>query len=206
MFYKFFRYICYLLLHLFWFIKIEEEEPLKNEGPYILAANHVSYLDPIVLGVAFKRQVIFIAKKEIFEVPIIGLIVKSLGAIPVDRKKTNPVSMKRSLSLLKNGYVLGIFPEGTRSLDGELLKFNMGMVKIALNTESPIVPIGIVGTFDIFPSKSRIPKFLERKKITIHFGKPMYLDYNRRKDIKYQEESLLKIKDEIKRLTNISIR
>ncbi|MBN2395031.1 MAG: 1-acyl-sn-glycerol-3-phosphate acyltransferase, partial [Candidatus Atribacteria bacterium] len=107
MFYQFIRLIALLLMHLFWLIEVIEEEAFKKEGSFILAANHVSYLDPIVLGVVFKRQIIFIAKKEIFEVPILGVIVKLLGAIPVDRKRTNTASMKKSLFILKDGCVLG---------------------------------------------------------------------------------------------------
>lgn len=201
MVYKIIRYIGCVLSFLFFPIRIKGESILDKKGSLILAANHVSYLDPIVLGIAIKRQIHFMAKKEIFEVPILGFIVKSLGAIPVDREKTTPESIKRAFSILRDGRILGIFPEGTRSVNGEILELNVGLIKIALKTNVPIIPIGINGTFEIYSSKSKLPKIYKRKKIYINFGKPVYLDSKRIKDIKYQEQCLAFIKNNIKKLT-----
>ena len=203
MFYKIFRFICQILIILFfWSIQTKGKESIGYEGPLILAANHVSYIDPVVLGVAVKRPIHFIGKKEVFEVVFLGFLARSLGAIPVDREKTNPASIKKIFTLLKKGHILGIFPEGTRSLTGQLLELNIGMIKIALNTGSPIIPVGINGTFEIYPPKARIPAFFRRKNICISFGKPICLDKDRGKDIKYQQESLAKIQEKIKELTS----
>ncbi|MDD2352016.1 MAG: lysophospholipid acyltransferase family protein [Candidatus Caldatribacteriota bacterium] len=200
MFYKIARFIGYILSLLFWPIEIRGGNDFHHNGPLILAANHVSYLDPIALAIAFKRQIYFLAKKEVFDNPFLGLIVKGLGAIPVDRKNVSPVTIKKTYSILKNGNVLGIFPEGTRSLNGELLDFNKGMIKIALKTSSPIIPVGIAGTNDIYPPKAKFPSFWGRKKITVSFGDPIYLDSNKNKDDNYQNNSLLVIKHNIKHL------
>lgn len=202
MFYKFVRFISCILSFLFWPIKIKGKNNFNKKGPLIFAANHVSYLDPIVLGTANKRQIHFIAKKEIFEVPILGIIVKCLGAIPVDRKRANLISIKKSLKILKEGKILGIFPEGTRSLNGHLLEFNAGLIKIAFKSNAPIIPIGINGTYDIYPPEAKIPSFLKRKYIYINVGGPIYLDYDREKDLKYQKEALSLIKAKIKELSN----
>jgi 1-acyl-sn-glycerol-3-phosphate acyltransferase len=202
MFYKFARFIGCILSFLFWPIKIKGRKYLNKKGPVIFAANHVSYLDPIVLGIANKRQIHFIAKKEIFEVPVLGLIVKYLGAIPVDRQNANLTSIKKSFNILKDGKVLGIFPEGTRSLNGKLLELNAGLIKIAFKTNAPIIPIGITGTYDIYPPGAKIPYFLKRKYVHINVGKPIYLDNNRQKDLKYQKESLSLIEKKIKELSN----
>jgi 1-acyl-sn-glycerol-3-phosphate acyltransferase len=202
MFYKFARYIGCILSFLFWPIKINGKEYFNKKGPLIFAANHVSYLDPIALGVANKRQIHFIAKKEIFEVPILGIIVKYFGAIPVDRKRANLISIKKSLSILKEGKILGIFPEGTRSLNGKLMALNAGLIKIAFKSNVPIIPIGINGTYDIYPPGQKIPSFLKRKYIYINVGKPIYLDNKSEKDLKYQKESLSMIEKEIKELSN----
>lgn len=202
MFYKIARFMGCILSFLFWPIKTKDKKHLDKKGPLILAANHVSYLDPIVLGIAIKRQIHFIAKKEVFEVPILGLIVKSLGAIPVDRDRANLASIKKSLNILKNGSILGIFPEGTRSLDGKLLKLNAGLIKIALMSNVPIIPVGINGTFDIYPPGAKIPSFLKRKHIYINVGESIYLDNTREKDIEYQKESLSLIENKIKELSN----
>jgi 1-acyl-sn-glycerol-3-phosphate acyltransferase len=206
MFYKFARFICCILSFLFWPIKIKGKKYLNKKGPLIFAANHVSYLDPIVLGVANKRQIHFIAKKEIFEVAILGIIVKYLGAIPVDRKRANLISIKKSLSILKEGKILGIFPEGTRSLNGKLLELNVGLIKIALKSNAPIIPIGISGTYDIYPPGAKIPSFLKRKFVSINVGKPIYLDNKKEKDLKYQKEYLSIIEKKIKELSNSNSR
>ncbi len=176
---------------------------MNLKGPLILAANHISYLDPIVLGVAFKRKIHFIGKREIFEVPFLAFMVRSLDVIPVDKEKLNPTTVKKSLSILKNGHVLGIFPEGTRSSSGELLELNAGLIRIALKTNSPIMPVGINGTLDIYPPHAKIPAFWRRKTIYIHFGQPLYLDKNREKEIEYKKESLIKIQNKIKELTRV---
>jgi 1-acyl-sn-glycerol-3-phosphate acyltransferase len=202
MFYKFARFIGCILSLLFWPIKIKGRKYLNKKGPLIFAANHVSYLDPIVLGIANKRQIHFIAKKEIFEVPILGLIVKSLGAIPVDRQNANLISIKKSFNILKDGKILGIFPEGTRSLNGKLLELNIGLIKIAFKTNAPIIPIAINGTYDIYPPGAKLPSFLKRKYVHINVGKPIYLDNNRQKDLKYKKESLSLIEKRIKELSN----
>ena len=204
MFYKVIRFIGYVLTLLFWPIKIKGQKNLNKESSLILAANHVSYLDPIVLGVAVRRKIYFIAKKEVFNIPILGFIIRSLGAIPVDRKKPNPVSIKKTFLVLKKGNILGIFPEGTRSLNGKLLDFNIGLIKIALKTKSPIIPVGINGTFSIYPPKAKLPSFFKRKNIYINFGEPIHLDNTREKDIIYQKESLLLIKEKIKELACIA--
>jgi len=204
MFYKVVQFIGYVLTLLFWPIKTKGQNNLIKESPFILAANHVSYLDPIVLGVAVRRQIYFIAKKEVFNIPILGFIIRSLGAIPVDREKANPVSIKKTFLVLKKGNILGIFPEGTRSLNGELLDFNIGLIKIALKTNSQIIPVGINGTFSIYPPKAKLPSFFKRKYIYISFGEPIHLDSTREKDIKYQKESLFLIKEKIKELSSIS--
>lgn len=203
MIYKICRFICSVIVHLFWTVKIVGEDISNYEGSFILAANHVSYLDPIILGIAVKRPINFIAKKEVFSIPLLSFILKKIGVIPVDRKNINPVSIRKSIVLLKKGHILGIFPEGTRSWDGNLLELNAGMVKIALQANVPIIPVGLKGTFEIYPPQAKFPAIFKRQCIYIHFGKPFKLDKNRRKDVEYIKESLFKIANKIKELTQL---
>lgn len=204
MIYKFIKFIFTIIVHLFWPIRVAGEDISNFQGPFILAANHVSYLDPIVLGVVVKRPINFIAKKEVYDIPFVNFIMKKIGVIPIDRNSINPVSIKKSLTLLKDNHILGIFPEGTRSPDGKLLELNKGMVKIALQVSVPIIPVGLSGTFEIYPPEAKFPAFFKRHCIYVNFGKPYYLDKNRRKDTEYIKKSLLIIENEIKRLTQIS--
>ncbi len=179
------------------------EDISHYKGSFILAANHVSYLDPVVLGIALKRPINFITKKEAFEIPLLGSILKKIGAIPVDRQNINPVSIRKSIVLLKKGHILGIFPEGTRSWDGKLLELNSGLIKIALQANVPIIPVGLIGTFEIYPPRAKFPAIFKRQCIYIHFGKPFSLDKNKRKDVEYIKESLIYLAHKIKELSQL---
>lgn len=204
MVYKFIKFISTIIINLFWSVKVEGEDISKYQGSFILAANHVSYLDPIVLGIVVKRRINFITKKEIYDNPFLNCILKRIGAIPVDKNSTNSASIKKSLNLLKDNHILGVFPEGTRSSDGKLLELNTGMIKIALQADVPIIPVGISGTFEIYPPEAKFPALFKNQCIYINFGKPYSLDKNRRRDTEYIKESLVKIEDEIKKLARLS--
>ncbi len=201
--YKIIKTILYVIIRIFWPIIINGEENTNIDGPYILAANHISYLDPIILGISLKKPINFLAKKEVFDNPFLGFLARNIGAIPVDRKNasSNSLAVKKSLNILNKGKVLGIFPEGTRSLDGKLLNFNSGIIKLSLKTGAPVLPVGIIGTFDIYPPKSKIPKLFYRKKIILNIGKPIFFNNTKAKDIHYQQESLEIIKEKIKYLS-----
>ena len=102
--------------------KVEGAEYLPEQGPVVVAANHFSYWDPIVLACALDRKVHFMAKSNLFTYPVLGFLIKNLGAFPVNRqKKAYRASLKKALQILDEGNVVGIFPEGTRSRTGKLL-------------------------------------------------------------------------------------
>jgi 1-acyl-sn-glycerol-3-phosphate acyltransferase len=204
MVYKFIKFISTIIFNLFWSVRVEGEDISKYQNSFVLVANHVSYLDPIVLGIVVKRRINFITKKEVYDNPFFNCILKRIGAIPVDKNSINSASIKKSLALLKDNHILGIFPEGTRSSDGKLLELNKGMIKIALQADVPIIPVGLSGTFEIYPPGAKFPSLFKNQVICINFGKPYFLDRNKSKDSEYIKESLLIIEDEIKRLAQLS--
>ena len=179
--YKFCRFILNIFIRLFWSVKVKGVDIADYKTSFILAANHVSYLDPVILAIAVPRPINFIAKKEVFDIPILSYIFKKIGAISVDRKSINPGAIKKSITLLNEGNILGIFPEGTRSLDGELLELKIGIIKIALQTNVPIIPVGLSGTYEIYPPHAKFPNFFERHVICIYFGKPIFFDEKNKK-------------------------
>jgi len=200
MFYYVVRAIAWLLLKIFWQMEVIGTENVPERGGVIIASNHVSYLDPIVLGVATKRKLHFIAKKEVFNNIFSSIFFKNLNAFPVDRKKIDMPAFKKTISILEGGGVLGIFPEGTRSLNGELQELKLGVIKIAMKAGVPIIPVGIVGTHKIYPQGKTFP-VLFKNKITVYFGAPQYFDKNNIKDKTYQENALNVVSQKIKELT-----
>jgi 1-acyl-sn-glycerol-3-phosphate acyltransferase len=127
----------------------------------MICANHISNLDPPLVGCAMQRKIHFMAKEELFKIPILAPIIRTLGAFPVKRGGGDHQALKTSIQLLKNGQVLGIFPEGTRSKTGELGKAHSGAALIALKANSPVVPVAIIGSYRLFRS------------IKVIFGKPI---------------------------------
>ena len=202
MFYSVVRFIAWLLIKLFWKLEIKGIENIPKEGALIVAANHTSYLDPVILGAAFSiRKMHFIAKKEIFNNFIGNYFFRKLNAFPVDRKTADIKALKHALIVLQKKAVLGIFPEGTRSFDGELQNIKLGIIRIAIKTGAPILPAGIDGAHKIYPRGKKIPTFFKHK-IIVRYGNPIYLKPQMSKDKNYQEESLQLLSSEIKRLTD----
>lgn len=144
-FYEFARGLFRFQFRLFkW--KVTGAENIPAEGPVILAVNHVSNWDPILVGCAISRQIKFMAKIELFRVPVLASILRSFGAFPVKRGEGDTSAIKQAIAILKQGEVLGIFPEGTRSKTGEPMKGQAGMVLIMERTKAVVVPIKVYGT------------------------------------------------------------
>lgn len=146
-------------------LKVEGTENIPKEGPLVIACNHLSLLDPPVLGTAATRKVHFMAKEELF-VPVLGAIYKILGAFPVRRGGADRAAIKHGIEILESGQVLAIFPEGTRSKTGKLGKAQPGALMMASKAKATIVPACIIGTD--YKRHGRI-----WPKVTVRFGKPI---------------------------------
>jgi len=149
-------------------VKGKENVPLK--GGVIIAVNHISYLDPPLIGAVLPRRAIFMARKGLFEIPILRWGIKQT-AIPVDRKKTSPSTIKEAVRRLKSGEAVVLFPEGRRSETGELLEGKRGIGMVASLSKAPIVPAFVKGTDRALPVNAR---WLKRARITVVFDKPIY--------------------------------
>ena len=152
-------------------------ENIPNEGRIILAGNHTSNFDAPLLMCATKRNIHFLAKKELWDGPK-KIIFANMGLIPVDRKNKDGNALIQAERVLKDEKVIGIFPEGTTEKTGEMLKFKKGAVKMAIDTDTKIVPFVITGKY----------KFLS-KNLTIKFLKPIKCSG----DIKEETERLMNI-------------
>lgn len=140
-------------------------ENMPKTGPVVLCCNHSSMADPIRLAYSQPRQIHFMAKEELFRVPVLNYFIRILGAFPVSRGKGDRKAVNTARKFLMEGNVLGIFPEGTRSKNGELLRPKSGAVLLASQTGAPIVPCCIT------PVNAAMPKIFHRCVISI--GKPI---------------------------------
>ncbi len=119
---------------------------IPAQGPVIVAANHVSFWDPVVVAVVFNRPIHFMAKAELFNYKLLGKLFKKLNAFPVKRGAADKNAIKEAIQVLEGEKVLGIFPEGTRNRTGQDLKPQLGVAMIALKTGAPILPVACLGT------------------------------------------------------------
>lgn len=189
MFYYVIKAICWLTLKIFWRMEVIGTENIPERGGVIIASNHVSYLDPAVLTASFNRKIYFLTKKEVFKNNFISFLLKNLNAISVDRENADILAFKRAINILREEKVLGIFPEGARSSNGELQELKLGVIKIAMKTRVPILPVGIIGTHKIYPRSIKFP-ILFKHKIFVKYGAPQYLDILKSRDKVYQMEEL----------------
>jgi len=152
-------------------MEVSGTENVPQKGGFILAPNHISYLDPPIAGCCISRQVHFMAKEELFEVPILGKLIKITGSFPVKRGTADRQAIRKALELLEKGEVVAIFPEGTRSEDGKLQEPEIGIGMIALKSKAPIVPVALTGTDQVLRRGSKRLRFA---KIKVRIGKPLY--------------------------------
>ena len=148
--------------------EVSGRENIPAEGPVVIAANHLSLLDPPVLGAAATRKVHFMAKSELFKPAWFGALIRKLGAFPVRRGAMDRDAIKTGLTILKENKVLAVFPEGTRSKTGELGRAGGGAFMMAVKCKAKIVPAYIYGT-----DLKRHPGW---PKVRVIFGKPMEYD------------------------------
>jgi len=138
------RIFCFQFRLMGW--KMQGMENMPAEGPVILAINHNSFWDPIVAASSLPRQVFFMAKAELFSIPVLGRILLKLGAFPVKRGQGDMNAIRHSLGILKEGRVLGLFPEGARSTTETIQKGLPGMVLLMEKSKASVVPIKVYGT------------------------------------------------------------
>lgn len=164
-------YLARFLLHTLFGYRVEGWENVPKEGPVILAANHLSILDPIAIGAGVRRPVSFLARADVFRLPLLSWLLPRLYAIPVERGQSDLSAIKSAIRALERGMAFGIFPEGTRSRTGRLQPFKTGVAAIALRTGSPVVPVAVVGTDQAWPVGKKL--FRLRRGIRVIYGQPI---------------------------------
>lgn len=160
------------LLRLLYRPRVRGLEHVPREGGAILAANHLSFLDDLLLPLVVPRKVVFLAKAEYFDRWYLRWFFKGANVIPVRRTSRSATedALRTAVRALRQGQLVGIFPEGTRSPDGRLYRGRTGVARMALEARVPVIPVGIVGTFEALPYDRRLPR---PRRVDIRFGRPL---------------------------------
>ncbi|BDE06130.1 1-acyl-sn-glycerol-3-phosphate acyltransferase [Vulcanimicrobium alpinum] len=164
-------------------------EKVPRDGGVIIAANHISNFDPPLLGIGVPRPVSYMAKKELFALPVLGPLLPHLNAFPVDRQAGGTAALRASLRMLKEGRCVGIFPEGGRNVSGTNEE-KAGAAFLAAASGAPVVPAAIVGTRSLRPFR----------RITVVFGDPLRIERNRKSDEGDLEKGAAEIMSRIRAL------
>lgn len=163
MFYKVCKVIAKPIAHIFYRLKVTGKENEPMDGALLVCGNHISLVDPVFIGINLKRQIHFMAKVELFKNKIISKLLIKFGAYPVNRGKADLTAIKTTIKLLKSGKAVGIFPEGTRAKDDEMLEAKSGIAMFVYKTKATVLPIGV-------KCSGKVKLF---KRIYINIGKPV---------------------------------
>ncbi len=166
------RWLALTIFKLYFRIEFEGTEHVPLNGRVILAPNHVSFLDPIWVSTAIKRPLRYMTWDKMTRLPLLGTLMTAYGAFPVNLEKSDRQALKFSLTHLRNDGGLVIFPEGARTRTGETLPFKAGVIKLALDTQSPVVPVTIVGGYQAYSPHHLFPRPF---KLKIVYHEPLQL-------------------------------
>jgi 1-acyl-sn-glycerol-3-phosphate acyltransferase len=201
--YTFWRMIGIILVAPIYFrLKVIGVEHIPKTGGFILASNHRSHLDPVILGIACFRQLSYLARSNLFHPPAFSWFIRSLNAYPIHTDDVNLSALRLAIRLLQEQNAIVIFPEGTRSRSRLMGQGKPGIAMMALKSKRPVIPAWIEGTEKSFP---RGTKLIKPAKVTAYFGQPIWLEDLHNKDLSrvHYDEALRRIMERIRQLGGI---
>ena len=161
--------VCSTLLAAIWGWRATGRHNMPESGGVLLVANHSSFLDPFIVGIPLHRPLNFVARSTLF-IPVLGFLLRSMGTLPIQREGIGASGVKETLRRLRNGGIVTLFPEGTRSPDGEFGQLKPGIAVLVARAGVPVVPAGIAGTFDAWPRSRLLPR---PHPLRVHYGPPI---------------------------------
>jgi len=150
--------------------RVYDSNRVPRSGPVILASNHSSFLDPMLVGATLPRAINYLARENLFRFPVIGWVLHKWQAVPVNREGGGARGLKAILDRLLAGGAIILFPEGTRSPDGRLQPARSGIGLTVIRSIAPVVPVRVFGTFEAYNRHMRFPR---PRRVTVKFGEPM---------------------------------
>lgn len=146
---------------------------LESEGGALVLANHQSFLDPLVVGLPFRRPISFLARDSLFRVPLIGWILKNTHVMPINQQAASTASFRDMVKRVQDGWLVGVFPEGTRSATGEIGVLKPGFAAVVRRAKLPVYPVGIAGAYHALPLGGW---FLKPSRVRVVFGAPLTVE------------------------------
>ncbi|OHB36224.1 MAG: hypothetical protein A2Y08_00760 [Planctomycetes bacterium GWA2_40_7] len=192
--FKLARLIPIVYFKVFHRIEFHGSENVPATGPVIIASNHISYYDPIIVGTGVDRDIEFMAWGKLFTIPILRNVIRFFGAFPVELTSADKSAYINAISTLFKNKALIIFPEGERSGDGKVKNFKLGIARLALKTNARIVPVTIVGAYETFSRHRLLPR---PGKISVYYHKPITIDKHEFADINARNEFFKKVTNQV---------
>ncbi|BAZ29423.1 1-acyl-sn-glycerol-3-phosphate acyltransferase [Cylindrospermum sp. NIES-4074] len=154
-------------LHTYFRIKIHDAQNVPQAGPLVVVSNHASYFDPLIISNSVRRPVAYMAKEELFRVPVLVQAIRLYGAYPVNRGTADRSAIRSALECLENGWAVGVFLEGTRTPDGRITDPKRGAALLAAKAKVPMLPVSLWNTEKILQKGSPIPRAVP---VTVRIG------------------------------------
>lgn len=183
MLYSFCRFLCAVFIKTFNRLEAKGLENIPKEGAFIVASNHVSFLDPVAVGVACPRPLDFIARADLFK-GLFAWLLPKIGVVPIRRNSADTSALKEAMRRLRKGRALAIFPEGARAPEPEAAKPQAGIGFLAAKLQVPVIPAFVRGTSEALPKGA---KFIRPTKISVLFGEQISIE----RRMPYQETTQL---------------
>ncbi len=192
--------LCFLFLVPFYRYRMFGVRNIPLTGPVLLVSNHQSYLDPAIVGLGCsRRQFAALARSTLFDNPVFAWIIKMLNAIPVTQGESDVSAMRKCIAELNKGQALLIFPEGARTLTGEVEPFETGTMLIIKRAKPTILPVALEGAFDVW-KRGGYPKLYGR--IAVQYGKPIpaetIIEMGPDKGLAYLRDEVAEMREELK--------
>lgn len=163
---------------------------LEGEGGALVLANHQSFLDPLVVGLPFQRPISFLARDSLFRVPVVGWILKNTHVMPINQQAASTASFRDMVKRVQDGWLVGVFPEGTRSATGEIGVLKPGFAAVVRRAKLPVYPVGIAGAYHALPLGGW---FLKPSRVRVVFGAPLTVEELEKYTSREQDQELMEL-------------
>jgi len=187
-------YFCQMVMRLVFTVLLRYRargvENVPASGGALLVINHQSSLDPFLAGLPLNRPVSYLARDSLFRLPFIGWVLRNTYVMPISREAASPGTIRETVSRLERGFLCGIFPEGTRSYDGEVRKFKPGFIALVRRAEVPLIPIGVAGANEAYPRNAWL---LRPRRVCVVFGTPITVDEVKELSARGREEEFAEL-------------